>query len=308
MIETFASLSLNWFDYIIIGLISLCSLLSLLVGFVRAFLFIITWAGAFTASYFIPPILYGVMSPYLSESPYFLYGITGVIFVIVLIVFFIMGYYAKAYIKDHKWGFFDKSVGLLFGLLVGALLSVILFLSVDKAAQVLNLDKHSQAMYWYRNAETHNALQLASTIMLSHVPGDYASLIENGVDGIKKSSLALLNLDSSGKANSVLSEEDSKTMREVMMVLPEDKVKDSFNQFQGGERLTPQENRKLLKHILESYKRSLVKGDIGVDSAVEGQRIKQLEVNLSGTDAIDYDAGYRKKNLNELDQLIETVE
>lgn len=312
MWDELSLLNLNWFDYFVLIVISVTTLVALLSGFTRSLLFIITWGGATLAAIFLSPFVLAYFSNLFPSIEINRFLLATIVFIISLVFFFVLGYYIKPFLKNKKWGIFDKSLGLLFGLIIGIFFASLLFFTIEKTAHLLNLDEKSSALSWYYKAETYNALNISTSVLTSFLPDDYTSVLETKMGEVKDSSLKLLELESKTSVNNVLEEEDSQTMKDVLMALPSDKKQDSFNKFHNADKkLSSEQTRKFFNDILQLYKASLTRGEVSKADAIDDERIKKLEASLSDSDtgdAAEYDTGYQENNLKQLNRLIDTIE
>ncbi len=119
---------MNWFDLIIIAVILISALISLIRGFVKESISLVSWlvAGFIAFRYFSP--LASLLEPYI-DSPTLRTGIGfSVLFVCSLIVGAAVNFMASHMVSKTGLSGTDKSLGVVFGAARGALIVTMLVL------------------------------------------------------------------------------------------------------------------------------------------------------------------------------------
>jgi membrane protein required for colicin V production len=112
----------NFVDICVLAVIGLSALLALSRGLVKEILSILSWVGAVLAVIFFLPRLRPIALRYISE-PLLADIVTGIgIFILALIVLGIINHYLSANVRSSALGALDRSLGLVFGLLRGAVI------------------------------------------------------------------------------------------------------------------------------------------------------------------------------------------
>ncbi|TCW00345.1 colicin V production protein [Biostraticola tofi] len=116
-----------WVDYVIIGIIAFSALVSLIRGFIREALSLVTWACAF----FVASHYFAYLAVYFTrfEDPLVRNGIAiGLLFVATLIVGAIVNYVIGSLVEKTGLTGTDRVLGVCFGILRGILIvSAVLF-------------------------------------------------------------------------------------------------------------------------------------------------------------------------------------
>ncbi|MCL2474064.1 MAG: CvpA family protein [Alphaproteobacteria bacterium] len=119
---------LNTLDYIFIVIVLVSGLLALIRGFVREFLSLCAWVGAyFIAIGFYEPVV-PLVKPYISNDKFAQWAAIGAVFLAALIVFSIIGYLLSGLVKGKVFVWLDRSAGLLYGLLRGVVVLCLVYL------------------------------------------------------------------------------------------------------------------------------------------------------------------------------------
>lgn len=126
-------LFLNWniLDYILAVIVFISVIFSFFRGFVREIISLVTWFLAFYATLTFSPALSGLFRSAISNPKAAYITAAIVIFVIVLILGAIVSKLASGLVKLSLLGFFDKIVGIVFGVARGVLLVIIILFAIQ---------------------------------------------------------------------------------------------------------------------------------------------------------------------------------
>lgn len=134
-------MAFNWVDYAIIGTILLSMLISVVRGFVREALSLVTWIGAIWVGIHFVNLASQWLVPYITSSPIRMGVGFFLLFAVTLLVGSIVSFVLVQFI--HKTGLSgtDRSLGVVFGLArgivivaVGLLIASMMFpMSTDKS-------------------------------------------------------------------------------------------------------------------------------------------------------------------------------
>jgi uncharacterized membrane protein required for colicin V production len=110
----------NFIDVIVLVVIGLSALIAFSNGFVNVVLWILSWVGAVVATVYFFPMARPSAERYIAE-PLIANVVTAVaIFIVALIVCAILNQIISRAVRGSAIGAIDRSLGLLFGLVIGA--------------------------------------------------------------------------------------------------------------------------------------------------------------------------------------------
>lgn len=121
---------MNWVDYTIIGIITISALISLVRGFIKEALSLISWISAF----FIASHFYVYISDYFTyfDEDFFRNAVAIVVlFIATLLVFAVVNHIIGELIKKIGLSGIDRILGIFLGLLRGILFTAALLFIVD---------------------------------------------------------------------------------------------------------------------------------------------------------------------------------
>ena len=117
----------SYLDLTLIGVVLVSALLSMLRGFTREVLAILSWAAAAAAAYYLYPLGMPYLKAYISKEQYQMAASAAAIFFVTLVIVSFITVKISDAILDSKIGALDRSLGFLFGAGRGYLLCVIAF-------------------------------------------------------------------------------------------------------------------------------------------------------------------------------------
>lgn len=156
-----------WFDIAVLAVLAVSGLLALVRGFVREVLSIAAWVGAAAAGLFFHPELaphleglFGVIEP----GPVANVAAGGVIFLVALILFSLVAGLIADRVQDSALGPIDRTLGLAFGLVRGAVLLCLAYIGV---AWLQPVDRWPP---WASGARTRPALEAGGAWIVRQLP------------------------------------------------------------------------------------------------------------------------------------------
>ena len=117
----------SYLDLTLIAVVLLSALLSMLRGFTREVLAILSWAAAAAAAYYLYPLGMPYLKAYISKEQYQMAASAAAIFFVTLVIVSFITVKISDAILDSNIGALDRSLGFLFGAGRGYLLCVIAF-------------------------------------------------------------------------------------------------------------------------------------------------------------------------------------
>jgi membrane protein required for colicin V production len=119
---------MTWVDVLVLGVIAVSGLLAFLRGFVREVLGIGAWIGAAIITYWGEPIALPRFQQWLGPVDWAQPVAAASIFIVSLIVLLIISSWIGALVRGSALGGLDRTLGLAFGLVRGAVLVVVAYI------------------------------------------------------------------------------------------------------------------------------------------------------------------------------------
>ena len=157
---------MSWLDIVIIGIILLSALISVIRGFVKEFISLVTWvmAGIIAFRYFAP--LGGLLEPYISAPTLRNVTAFAVLFVSTLVIGAIINFIMSQLVDRTGLGGTDKALGVIFGAARGVLIVTMIVL-------LASLTPMPEAAWWQDSATVGFFQQLAEWLR-NIIPADAA--------------------------------------------------------------------------------------------------------------------------------------
>lgn len=122
---------MNVIDYAIIGIFILSSLIGIMRGLTKEVLSLFSWVGSIAATFMFWPLARHIARQYISH-PMMADGATILcLFVLFLVMFSLISYFISNLVSSSFLGGIDKSLGLLFGVIRGAVIICLLELVIS---------------------------------------------------------------------------------------------------------------------------------------------------------------------------------
>jgi membrane protein required for colicin V production len=146
-----------WIDLVIIGIISLSALISLIRGFVKESISLVTWvvAGILALRYYAP--MADLLEPFINSVNLRQWIGGGILFVATLIVGAIVNFIVSQLVSKTGLSGTDKALGVVFGAARGVLIVTMIVL-------LASLTPMPEAPWWQESATIEFFQQLAAWV------------------------------------------------------------------------------------------------------------------------------------------------
>ncbi len=131
----------TWVDYVIIGIIGLSVIVSLVRGFVREALSLVTWAVAFWVSFSFSGTLASLLTNYIHSGSLRQIASFGILFIITLLLGSFINYLIAQLVDSTGLSGTDRMLGVIFGFARGVLVVSLLLM-------LASLTPMQQEMWW----------------------------------------------------------------------------------------------------------------------------------------------------------------
>jgi membrane protein required for colicin V production len=182
-------------DLIIIAILALSALLAFMRGFVREVLSIGAWVGAALATIYGFPLAQPFARKYIEVALFADIAAGVTIFVVALIILTILSHALSKNVRDSALGAVDRSLGLLFGLVRGAVLVCLAYLVMAWA-----IPKEDRPV-WIAESRTLPLVQQGADLLLKILP---ESALKQGEDAVGAAADGIGQAIDTGKAVQVL--------------------------------------------------------------------------------------------------------
>lgn len=156
----------SYLDLALIVVVLISALLSMLRGFTREVLAILSWAAAAAAAFYFWPMGVPYLKPYIPKEQLLPYISGAAIFFLTLIIVSIITVKISDMILDSKVGALDRSLGFVFGAARGLLLCVVAFLFFQ---WLVPPKSHPE---WVKQARTKPLLEATGEQLMALLPDD----------------------------------------------------------------------------------------------------------------------------------------
>jgi membrane protein required for colicin V production len=156
----------SYLDIGLIAVVFVSAILSMLRGFTREVLAIVSWGAAALAAYYFFPYVLPYVAPYVSKANVAAALSAALVFFVALIVVSIITVKVSDAILDSKVGALDRSLGFLFGVARGYLLCVIAFVFFAWLVPPKSYPS------WVQNSKTRGWLEATGSTLESFLPDD----------------------------------------------------------------------------------------------------------------------------------------
>ncbi len=156
----------SYLDLALLGIILISALLSMVRGFTREVLAIVSWAAAAAAAYLLYARVTPFLDPYIEKDFVKKIVAVAIVFFVVLVIVSIITVKLSDAILDSRVGALDRTLGFVFGAARGFLLGVVAFLFFNWLVQ-----PKSQPV-WVADAKTRPLLLATGEDLKAMLPDD----------------------------------------------------------------------------------------------------------------------------------------
>ncbi len=160
-------------DIALAAIMIVSGLLALMRGFTREALSLLAWAAAALAAWWAinTPALTDIARQYIQQEKVADITTGGVVFLVVLIVVSLISVRIGDFVLDSAAGPFDRTLGLLYGLVRGLLLVVIAYMFYVWLVPAKDQED------WVRNARSLPLIRATAQMVVGVLPPDIAQVI-----------------------------------------------------------------------------------------------------------------------------------
>lgn len=157
---------MSWLDLVILGVIALSALISLIRGFVKESISLLTWivAGVLAFRYFTP--MASLLEPFVESPTVRNIAGFGILFVVTLIIGAVVNFIMSQLVSKTGLSGTDKALGVVFGAARGVLIVTMIVL-------LASLTPMPEASWWQDSAMVGFFQQLAEWVK-GIIPSDTA--------------------------------------------------------------------------------------------------------------------------------------
>ncbi len=308
--EAFSELTM--FDVVIISIILISSLLAFIKGFVSAVLSFTNWVVSFMLVIYATPVVAVWLGDVVDSEQTAKVFASALVFITSFIFFAILNGQIIRLVRSAGIGSIDRTLGLAFGMVRGVLIGVVIFLSVNIGFNMLSADSEKASPEWLKEAKSYNLLQAASGILVEYIPDDKFQEAQDKIKEIGSNAPALLGGLTAGSSlenNSFLSSEEGKLMDRAIAALPPYEIQQLVEKYgENISNMTDLEKRAFYKEIFRLYEDGAAMGVVPVEKRLTRQEYNELYKALQRAPVDEGETGYKPRQLDDINRLIDTVE
>lgn len=166
-------------DLIVVAVIVLSALFAFMRGFLREILSIGAWILAGIAAWFGWPLLAPIVRQHVDHELAVVAISAAAIFLAVLIVVTIISHVLTTRVRESSLGALDRSLGLLFGLVRGALIVCVTLMITDQFYD------RTQRPDWITQAKSYRLVDAGAGILYGLIPPSLLKQGESTADAVK---------------------------------------------------------------------------------------------------------------------------
>lgn len=314
--------NLNWFDITLLSVVGLSCLFATFRGFIKAFFSLVTWVASSALTVAFYPFYFNYLSTKIVNEKGAMIASFISAFICMFIVIAIINGRIVFSLRKISGGFFDRTLGLLFGAARGILIVCLIFFSIKTTSEILHSKDNSgrSGPEWFTASSSYDVVSQFADKVMAMVPEDVSGMSEDVAKYTKNFLLKTMGdrmrdavSDSAGK---VLSHKNEEVMRSIISNLPKEEQQNLSKKYgENISNLSEFEMIEMFNDIIETYEAYKKDGKIAANKAASDKDIQNLKdainekskpVKESVEDAAE-DLGYKERNIKQMDRLIEGV-
>ncbi len=118
---------MTWFDLAMLAVLAISALLAFYRGFVREVMGVGAWIGAIAVGFWFAPFVEPKVQHWISDPKLAYPAAITAVFIVALIVFSVISGWIGALVRGSALGGVDRTLGIVFGLIRGAVLLIICY-------------------------------------------------------------------------------------------------------------------------------------------------------------------------------------
>ncbi|MDJ1407836.1 MAG: CvpA family protein [Candidatus Midichloria sp.] len=165
--------ALNYIDIGVVAITTLSIVFGILRGFIISVISLIGWVASIIITYRYAPVFKKILAAYFhSETLQLILSYSGLL-IVCLMAFAILNSLFSAMTLGMRGGFFDRLLGLLFGLFRGALISSFIFMCINFSFAFLASSDETEKDVLpevVKKAQTYKLLKIWNAVLLDFMP------------------------------------------------------------------------------------------------------------------------------------------
>lgn len=158
-----------WVDYVIIGIVVLSAGISIIRGFIKEVLSLVSWVLSFWVALTFSPYLATLLNPYIETSSIRVFTAFFALFIVTLILSALVNHLISTLVEKTGLTGTDRALGVLFGILRGVAIVTLLVL----IAGVTPMPNDS----WWQNSLLIEHFETLAVWVRDLLPADLAEYI-----------------------------------------------------------------------------------------------------------------------------------
>lgn len=303
---------LTTFDVIIISIILISSILAFIKGFVSAVLSFANWVISFYLVIYVSPKVADLLSDTVDSEQTAKIFAAVLVFITSFIILALINSQIVRFVRSAGVGALDRTMGLAFGMVRGVLIGVVIFLTTTIGYNMLAGDSEKLGPEWLTNAKSFNILQMTSSAVVDYIPDDKFKEAQDKIKEIGNNAPALIGGFSgmaSGDSKGLLSKEESRLMDKAIAALPPYEIQQLADKYGANlSEMNELEQRAFFKEIFRLYEDGAAMGVVAADKRLTKEEYNELYQALQRAPVDEGETGYKPRQLDEINRLIDTVE